>query len=262
MCGGREIRQTLDTTLDLSQKAEKNTVVQPACGRGHLFTRTMLLMHVVASSEAPEQVHLAYGDAPDSMVVSWATPGAAVSVVSFGPAGVSGTLPLSAVGSSERFRQLLNDSSPSRLDCQNCVDEYLHTATLSSLSPGVKYSYQIKGSLTRYTFTAKHSASQREWSPTFAVFGDLGSALPGGALSPSLQRLTEEVERGTINGILHVGDFAYDLWNEGGHRGDTFMRQIEPIAGRVPYMTCLGNHEGGTNFAGSLQVERSNLYGK
>ena len=43
--------------------------------------------------------------------------------------------------------------------------------------------------------------------------------------------------------IIHVGDFAYNMATDNGRVGDEFMRQIEPIAAYVPYMTCVGNHE-------------------
>lgn len=33
------------------------------------------------------------------------------------------------------------------------------------------------------------------------------------------------------------------LFQDDGTRGDLFMRQIEPIAAFVPYMTLPGNHE-------------------
>ena len=52
---------------------------------------------------------------------------------------------------------------------------------------------------------------------------------------------------------MHVGDFAYDLADNGGQTAATFMRQIEPVASRVPYMGCPGNHEGGTEFVGNLE---------
>jgi len=44
------------------------------------------------------------------------------------------------------------------------------------------------------------------WSPSFAVFGDLGNIN-----AQSLPRLQEEVQRGEYDAILHVGDFAYDM---------------------------------------------------
>lgn len=49
--------------------------------------------------------------------------------------------------------------------------------------------------------------------------------------------------------IFHVGDFAYDLHSKDGERGHKFMNMIEPIAARVPYMTCAGNHEMHDNFS-------------
>ena len=43
--------------------------------------------------------------------------------------------------------------------------------------------------------------------------------------------------------VLHVGDIAYNLEHDDGKVGDEFLRMVEPIAARVPYMTCPGNHE-------------------
>lgn len=45
-----------------------------------------------------------------------------------------------------------------------------------------------------------------------------------------------------------AGDFAYDMDNKDGKVGDEFMRQIEPAAAYVPYMTSVGNHEQAWNF--------------
>ena len=61
-----------------------------------------------------------------------------------------------------------------------------------------------------------------------------------------------------------VGDFAYDFMTDGGAVAQTFFRQIQPVAAAVPYMTVLGNHEGGTNFAGDLHhyVKRFNMPNK
>ena len=51
---------------------------------------------------------------------------------------------------------------------------------------------------------------------------------------------------------------------DGGAVAQTFFRQIQPVAAAVPYMTVLGNHEGGTNFAGDLHhyVKRFNMPNK
>ena len=93
------------------------------------------------------------------------------------------------------------------LECPHCVHEYLHTATLPSLTPGARFAYQIDGSPTVHHFTAKPLSE--DWAPTFAVYGDLGTVDGEGVVSPSLRRLVDEVATGSIDGVLHVGDFAY-----------------------------------------------------
>ena len=44
--------------------------------------------------------------------------------------------------------------------------------------------------------------------------------------------------------VLHVGDFAYDINNDNGQRGDRFFEQMSnTITTRIPYMISGGNHE-------------------
>jgi hypothetical protein len=45
-----------------------------------------------------------------------------------------------------------------------------------------------------------------DWSPHFAVFGDMGNVN-----AKSLTRLQREVHLDTYDAIIHVGDFAYDM---------------------------------------------------
>ena len=52
----------------------------------------------------------------------------------------------------------------------------------------------------------------------------------------------------TAAAILHVGDFAYNFQDNNGTKGDAFMQTIQPIAARVPYHTCPGNHEEADDF--------------
>ena len=44
------------------------------------------------------------------------------------------------------------------------------------------------------------------WAPWIGVYGDMGSVN-----GQSIPRLQQEVARKTLDVILHVGDFAYDL---------------------------------------------------
>jgi len=55
--------------------------------------------------------------------------------------------------------------------------------------------------------------------------------------------------RPNLNHSHCTGDFAYNLDSNDALVGDQFMRQIEPIAAYVPYMTTVGNHEGAYNFS-------------
>lgn len=42
---------------------------------------------------------------------------------------------------------------------------------------------------------------------------------------------------------------AYNLHNDDGNYADRFLRQIEPLAAYIPYMTAAGNHEANFNFS-------------
>lgn len=59
----------------------------------------------------------------------------------------------------------------------------------------------------------------------------------------ALPYIQNEAQRSKFDVIIHVGDFAYDMHEEDSRVGDQFMRQIQPLAATVPYMTCPGNHE-------------------
>ena len=48
--------------------------------------------------------------------------------------------------------------------------------------------------------------------------------------------------------IMHVGDLAYNLYEENGTATDKWMNLVEPFAASFPYMTIPGNHENYFNF--------------
>lgn len=122
---------------------------------------------------------------------------------------------------------------------------YIHRVTISGLSPGRKYYYHCGYSnawSSLYTFTAMPAGSN--WSPRFAVFGDLGNVN-----AQSVGRLQEETQAGHFDAVLHVGDFAYDMDTDNARVGDAFMNQVQAFAAYIPYMTCPGNHEQMYNFS-------------
>jgi hypothetical protein len=57
-----------------------------------------------------------------------------------------------------------------------------------------------------HIFTFVSMRDGNDWSPRFAIYGDLGNIN-----GQSIPRLKEDVHKGMYDSILHVGDFAYDL---------------------------------------------------
>lgn len=189
-------------------------------------------VHATVYTE-PEQIHLSYGATPDRMIVTWVTLDPVnESMVEFGDSSLNQL----AVGSSQMF---VDGGSEKRSMC-------IHRVQLTNLVPGKTYRYHC-GSKTfgwsnLFFFTAMKSG--QDWSPRFAVFGDMGNLN-----AQSLTRLQEETLQGMYDAILHVGDFAYNMDDDNARVGDEFMKQIESVAGYLPYMTCPGNHEERYNFS-------------
>lgn len=191
-------------------------------------------IHLVSCfvSYQPEQVHIAYGGNLYEIVVTWSTRNQSnESMVEYGIGG----LIKRSFGSSTLFVSGENGTK----------SQYIHRVNLRQLTPGSKYVYHCgsdQGWSDRFWFIT--SPDESTWSPQLAIFGDLGNEN-----ARSLPHLQEEVQRGMYDAILHVGDFAYDMDSESGQVGDEFMKQIEPVAAYVPYMTCPGNHEEAYNFS-------------
>lgn len=198
----------------------------------------------------PEQVHLSLGPVDNSMTVTWST---------FNETGES----VVEYGLQDKF-DLVASSNNSQLFVDGGVEkrkQYIHRVQLFNLKPKTKYIYHCGSDL---------GWSEEFWfvttdpSPSYvaklAVYGDMGNVN-----AQSLPRLQKETQEHEYDAILHVGDFAYDMnWQEG-RVGDEFMNQIQPIAAYVPYMTCVGNHEGAYNFSHyryrfSMPNSEENLY--
>ncbi|PSN47682.1 hypothetical protein C0J52_18687 [Blattella germanica] len=185
-------------------------------------------------SYQPEQVHLAYGENPYEIVVTWSTKNdTSETLVEYGINGFA----LQANGTSKLF---VNIHDHPHRHHNNTREEYIHRVVLPNLTPGSKYVYHCgskKGWSSMFWFMTTPE-DESTWSPQLAIFGDLGAAN-----AQSLPYLQEEVQRGKYDAVLHVGDFAYDMNSKLGRVGEQFMKQIQPIAAYLPYMTCPGNHE-------------------
>uniref|UniRef100_A0A914Z7I0 Purple acid phosphatase n=1 Tax=Panagrolaimus superbus TaxID=310955 RepID=A0A914Z7I0_9BILA len=119
---------------------------------------------------------------------------------------------------------------------------YVHTATLPSLSPDTVYYYKV-GTADGWSkqFQFKTFPAGNDFKFRVCVFGDLGYHHGN-----SIPDLMEAAQKNWFDMIIHVGDIAYDLHktDDDGHNiGDKYMRELEPIFSRYPYMVIAGNHE-------------------
>ncbi|VFQ66652.1 unnamed protein product [Cuscuta campestris] len=128
---------------------------------------------------------------------------------------------------------------------------FIHDGVMVNLMDGKKYFYQVGGDSEGWSNVFSFVSQDQNSKETFAfLFGDMGTATP---YSTFLR--TQEESESTVRWIMrdiralgdkpamisHVGDISYArgyswLW-------DNFFTQIEPIASRVPYHVCVGNHE-------------------
>jgi hypothetical protein len=109
----------------------------------------------------------------------------------------------------------------------------VYSAPMYNLSPQTKYNYRISESAKPIEFTTLNPMN-----PRIAFIGDFGynNAVSYNALHNAMNE---------YDMVVHLGDIAYNLETN----GDDFMKMIEPISSKIPYMTTPGNHEVANNFS-------------
>ena len=147
--------------------------------------------HNPHSHSAAEQLHIAYGDTADSMVVAWATKG-------------NTTCTLAAryrvVGSDNPHTWL--EAAPADNRLQGAYTK--HRTTLRGLAPGIRYEYSVEGEdgvFVTSSFSAQRTDT--DWSPRIVMFGDLGWSN-----NQLLPYLGEESAAGAIDAIVLFGDMV------------------------------------------------------
>ena len=219
--------------------------------RTFLVTCLICTQYHCLIEQQPQQVHLALGeDASTSVTITWVTLDemSDVAQVEYGQvkSNLPLTFPLTKSGRSDKF---VDGGSEGRI-------MYIHRVYLSSLKPNTRYYYHVgssEGWSSIYFFK-----SLPQWPVTNGTTnsdvssGDITVALLsdlGNENAQSIPRLQGEVAKGSIDLIIHLGDFAYDLHGDNGRTGDEFMKQLEPIAAYVPYQVVVGDHESAYNFS-------------
>lgn len=128
---------------------------------------------------------------------------------------------------------------------------YIHDGVMTNLKKGVRYYYQVGSDSGGWSITHSFVSRNNDSDETVAfLFGDMGTATP---YSTFVRTQDESIS--TMKWILrdiealgdkpafvsHIGDISYArgyvwLW-------DNFFAQIEPVASKVAYHVCIGNHE-------------------
>ncbi|KAK9277156.1 hypothetical protein L1049_006695 [Liquidambar formosana] len=128
---------------------------------------------------------------------------------------------------------------------------YIHDGVMTTLKKGKKYYYKVGSDSGGWSMTHSFVSRNEDSEETIAfLFGDMGTSTP----YKTFLR-TQEESKSTMKWILrdiealgdkhafvsHIGDISYArgyswLW-------DSFFTQIEPVASKVAYHVCIGNHE-------------------
>eukprot|EP01104_Vermistella_antarctica_P006901 TRINITY_DN17600_c0_g1_i1.p1 TRINITY_DN17600_c0_g1~~TRINITY_DN17600_c0_g1_i1.p1 ORF type:complete len:436 (+),score=22.24 TRINITY_DN17600_c0_g1_i1:69-1376(+) len=200
--------------------------------------------HHETQVEQPEQIHISWPGIAGQMAVTWVTPGNTTDPGSYVYYGDSpGNLSLSTSGSYHRYTA-------------GGWNNTIHTVVLTGLTPSSTYFYRCasfsredadNGLSPTFSFQAAPAPDDFPLPLNVAVYGDMGTQWGS---NQTVTYMTDRVTDGDVDFLLHVGDIAYDEGDE--FVWDTFFRDIEPYAARIPYMTCPGNEDHWYNFTSYL----------
>jgi len=127
----------------------------------------------------------------------------------------------------------------------------IHTAVMTNLSPKQCYHYRYGddksgGWSKELSFCASPNSNPQQ-GVRLAAYGDMGKAEVDDSREhweeyPSLNTTKNVLKRiANLDLVLHIGDISYAVGYAA--QWDEWLDQVHPIAAKVPYMTCDGNHE-------------------
>jgi hypothetical protein len=146
------------------------------------------------------------------------------------------------------FVELAGQRWPARTVQYSGYPGFIHHVSVGGLDPDTTYAYRAGHGDTVVSETFEHRTGPAGRARfVFTAFGDQGVdgpvvGLPPVSQPPNQASANTALAR-SLNPAFHliVGDLAYvngdqTIW-------DAWFRMIEPMAARVPWMPCLGNHE-------------------
>ncbi|GAM17864.1 hypothetical protein SAMD00019534_010390, partial [Acytostelium subglobosum LB1] len=198
----------------------------------------VLLVASVLGNSTPQSIKISLTEDQASMQVTWYTDSEGSSPVvqfdskGFDPSSLSASL---IQAKTVEFTEKLWSG-------------YTNYATISQLSANTVYYYAVgdqKTGVWSELFNFTTGAMSADVVPfNFVTYGDMGEGVDNSTVHNVINRLD------SLQMVLHVGDIAYaDLQsgNEGKYGNQTtwnmFLEEITPIATRIPYMVCPGNHD-------------------
>eukprot|EP00047_Mylnosiga_fluctuans_P007489 m.253667 g.253667 ORF g.253667 m.253667 type:complete len:536 (+) comp18485_c0_seq1:382-1989(+) len=124
----------------------------------------------------------------------------------------------------------------------------VHTAVMAGLQANTTYAYRVGdafgGWSPLWTFTTLPAAAGTSLRPLRII--QIGDMSYDNSSDETVAAIAAEVDAGTVDMILHVGDVSYADANM--PHWDVYFQKIQKISARVPYMTSPGNHELWYNF--------------
>ena len=188
------------------------------------------------------QIHMSQGLTPNSMTISWLTKDSCYSHVAYG--NNSEVLEKYMYGKSISYNFTYTLNEP-----QLYQSGYIHHVLIDELEPSILYFYKcgdfvnkINSPLLNFTTLPKVGDHTQI---SFGIIGDLGQT------KHSISTINHLSNDRSIKMILHAGDLSYANCNQ--VLWDSYGDIIEPLAKRLPWMVCAGNHEiefNGTDYNG------------
>lgn len=216
-----------------------------SCVSGLLEMRTLTtfvaLLTVAASAAiaAPTQGHLSLLENGRGMRVMWVSSNATEGYVKYGVSRDRLTLK-SKPATSETYTIDDMCGAPAN-ESKNWVDPgNIFSAELTSLQNGQVYYYQFGDGEDNNSFSpvySFHFGPKSNITTSFLAYGDMGVGAENDRNSTA--EILAHVD--DVDVVVHVGDVSYAV----GHakKWADWFEEIEPVATRVPYHVCLGNHE-------------------
>eukprot|EP00755_Sulcionema_specki_P008934 Sspe_Gene.42284::Locus_20526_Transcript_1_1_Confidence_1.000_Length_2026::g.42284::m.42284 len=241
--------QNFRTRSGMSHRVPFNAVPNERVGLGWLFPGLPDTPLVYDHLRVPQQVHLSLTN-KSTWTVTWATiiPHTSPYVRAW---------PL-VDGVWRRDLSITRPASPPAnltygvdTPASCCGVRYYSHGTIPAPLPSTTYAYVVGGRYANMSYESVPAAfttypDTPEWFPRVAFVGDFGTY--DGLVAPQLAQLAND---GEVDMVVHIGDIAYDLPNNGGTMGDRFLQGIAPVASQVPYMVVPGNHDLGGPMGGN-----------